>query len=144
MFLTPVLPCLPGGSAAVPFFAETIPAGFPSPASGYEANELNLHDLCVKHPSATYFLRVSGNSMQDGRIHDGDILIVDRAEQPGHGSIVIASIDNEFTVKQLLLRPRPCLMPLNPSYSPIYFEPDSLQLWGVVTYSLQKHSRCSR
>ncbi|EBY5753481.1 translesion error-prone DNA polymerase V autoproteolytic subunit [Salmonella enterica subsp. enterica serovar Give] len=128
----------------LPFFAEPVAAGFPSPAAGYEANELNLHDYCVRRPAATYFLRVSGDSMRDARIHDGDILIVDRSETPKHGSIVIASIDNEFTVKQLLLHPRPCLMPLNPSYAPIYFDPDSLQLWGVVTYSLQRHAPCSR
>nr|VXZ86270.1 Phosphate starvation-inducible protein psiH [Klebsiella pneumoniae] len=54
--------------------------------------------------------------MRDARIHDGDVLVVDRAEEPRHGSIVIASIDNEFTVKQLQLRPYPCLMPLNPAF----------------------------
>jgi SOS-response transcriptional repressor LexA len=59
-----------------------VAAGFPSPAAGYEANELNLHDYCVRHPAATYFLRVSGDSMRDARIHDGDVLVVDRAE--GH------------------------------------------------------------
>ncbi|HHZ8829872.1 TPA: translesion error-prone DNA polymerase V autoproteolytic subunit [Escherichia coli] len=101
--------------AALPFFAEPVAAGFPSPAAGYEANELNLHDYCVRRPAATYFLRVSGDSMRDARIHDGDVLVVDRAEEPRHGSIVIASIDNEFTVKQLQLRPYPCLMPLNPA-----------------------------
>ncbi|HBY5405712.1 TPA: translesion error-prone DNA polymerase V autoproteolytic subunit, partial [Klebsiella pneumoniae] len=94
---------------ALPFFAEPVAAGFPSPAAGYEANELNLHDYCVRRPAATYFLRVSGDSMRDARIHDGDVLVVDRAEEPRHGSIVIASIDNEFTVKQLQLRPYPCL-----------------------------------
>lgn len=113
--------------AALPFFAEPVSAGFPSPAAGYEANELNLHDYCVRRPAATYFLRVSGDSMRDARIHDGDVLVVDRAEEPRHGSIVIASIDNEFTVKQLQLRPYPCLMPLNPAFPPIRFDPEALQ-----------------
>lgn len=115
--------------AALPFFAEPVAAGFPSPAAGYEANELNLHDYCVRRPAATYFLRVSGDSMRDARIHDGDVLVVDRAEEPRHGSIVIASIDNEFTVKQLQLRPYPCLMPLNPAFPPIRFDPEALQIW---------------
>lgn len=129
----------------VPFFAEAVQAGFPSPAQGYEKQELNLHEYCVKHPSATYFLRVSGNSMDDARIHHGDVLVVDRSLSPVHGSIVIASIDNEFTVKRLVLRPRPCLMPMNSAYSPIYLDPDSdaLEIWGVVTYSIMGHSQCS-
>ncbi|HII2980386.1 TPA: LexA family protein [Yersinia enterocolitica] len=119
-------------------FAEAVSAGFPSPAAGYEENELNLHEYCVKHPAATYFLRVTGSSMEDARIHDGDVLVVDRSLTPEHGSIVIASIDNEFTVKRLIFRPKPCLMPMNSEYSPIYFDPDSLQIWGVVTFSIMK------
>lgn len=129
----------------VPFFVEAVQAGFPSPAQGYEKQELNLHEYCVKHPSATYFLRVSGNSMDDARIHHGDVLVVDRSLTPVHGNIVIASIDNEFTVKRLVLKPRPCLMPMNLAYSPIYLDPDSdvLEIWGVVTYSIMGHSLCS-
>ncbi len=88
-----------------PIYTERIPAGFPSPAAGYEKQDLNLHEYCVRHPSATYFLRVEGNSMEDARIHDGDVLVVDRALEPEHGSIVIAAVDNEFTVKRLLLHP---------------------------------------
>nr|WP_063091208.1 S24 family peptidase [Escherichia coli] len=79
-----------------PIYTERIPAGFPSPAAGYEKQDLNLHEYCVRHPSATYFLRVEGNSMEDARIHDGDVLVVDRALEPEHGSIVIAAVDNEF------------------------------------------------
>ncbi|MEN4545924.1 translesion error-prone DNA polymerase V autoproteolytic subunit [Pantoea agglomerans] len=139
MTLIPILPSTLAGTQTAIFFAENIPAGFPSPAAGYEADDLNLHDYCVRRPNATYFLRVSGDSMRDARIHDGDILVVDRAEEATHGSIVIASVDNEFTVKQLRLTPRPHLAPLNPAYRPIYFEADSLQLWGVVTFSVRKH-----
>ncbi|WCA67711.1 hypothetical protein KFB76_026320 (plasmid) [Klebsiella pneumoniae] len=58
---------------------------------------MNLHEYCVRHPSATYFLRVEGNSMEDARIHDGDVLVVDRALEPEHGSIVIAAVDNEVS-----------------------------------------------
>ncbi|HFD4436745.1 TPA: S24 family peptidase [Klebsiella pneumoniae] len=78
-------------------YTERIPAGFPSPAAGYEKQDLNLHEYCVRHPSATYFLRVEGNSMEDARIHDGDVLVVDRALEPEHGSIVIAAVDNEVS-----------------------------------------------
>jgi len=142
MLLHPLKPRGSQPGVSEPYFAEMISAGFPSPAAGYESSELNLHEYCVRHPSATYFLKVSGNSMQDARIHDGDILVVDRAATPRHGSIVVASIDNEFTVKQLQLRPVPCLMPLNPAYPPILFDPDALQIWGVVTYTVMSHGAC--
>ncbi|HHQ9466848.1 TPA: LexA family protein [Enterobacter hormaechei] len=68
---------------------------------------------------------------------------LDRAEEPRHGSIVIASIDNEFTVKQLQLRPYPCLMPLNPAFPPIRFDPEALQIWGVVTFTVMRHRPCT-
>ncbi|MBB6117827.1 DNA polymerase V [Rahnella inusitata] len=129
----------------VPFFAEAVHAGFPSPAQGHEKAELNLHDYCVKHPSATFLLKVEGRSMEDARIHDGDIVVVDRSLKPVHGSIVIASLDNEFTVKRLLLRPKPCLMPMNPDFAPIYFDPDNsdLEIWGVVTFTIMGHLLCT-
>ncbi|EML3441798.1 translesion error-prone DNA polymerase V autoproteolytic subunit [Proteus mirabilis] len=134
----------PDTKETIPFFGELVAAGFPSPAAGWEEAELNLHTLVVTHPASTYFLRVTGDSMQDARIHSGDVLVVDRSETPEQGSIVVASIDNEFTVKKLILRPRPCLMPMNPAYPPIYFDPESndVEIWGVVTYSLMKHKKC--
>nr|WP_044071206.1 translesion error-prone DNA polymerase V autoproteolytic subunit MucA [Escherichia coli] len=131
---------------SIPFYLQRISAGFPSPAQGYEKQELNLHEYCVRHPSATYFLRVSGSSMEDGRIHDGDVLVVDRSLTASHGSIVVACIHNEFTVKRLLLRPRPCLMPMNKDFPVYYIDPDneSVEIWGVVTHSLIEHPVCLR
>ncbi|VDB02285.1 LexA repressor [Klebsiella pneumoniae] len=75
--------------------------------------------------------------MEDGRIHDGDVLVVDRSLTASHGSIVVACIHNEFTVKRLL-RPRPCLMPMNKDFPVYYIDPDneSVEIWGVVTHSL--------
>lgn len=135
--------CLEG---YVPFYLQKISAGFPSPAQGYEKQELNLHEHCVRHPSATYFLRVAGSSMEDGRIHDGDVLVVDRSLRPCHGSIVIACIHNEFTVKRLLLKPKPCLMPMNKDFPAYYIDPEneSVEIWGVVTHSLIEHPVCLR
>ena len=74
--------------------------------------------------------------MTECGILSGDLLIVDRAIKPVHGSIVIAAIENEFTVKRLMLHPRLCLMPMNPAYSPIYVNPDELEIFGVVTHSI--------
>ncbi|MGV0087327.1 LexA family protein (plasmid) [Rahnella aceris] len=129
-----------------PLYMEAIHAGFPSPAQGFEKQELNLHDYCVKNKNSSFFLRVSGSSMEEANINDGDLVVVDRSLTPTHGSIVVASLDNEFTLKRLLLKPKPCLMPMNPAYTPIYFDPDSdaIEIWGVVTYSVMRHSVCSQ
>lgn len=124
---------------SAPFFMEPVKAGFPSPAAGYEEAELNLHQYCVNHPSATFFVRASGSSMLEGGISNNDLLVVDRSLTPEDGDIIIASIDNEFTVKMLKIKgDRPCLMPMNPQYSPIYFDPDTFQVWGVVTFIIKR------
>lgn len=75
--------------------------GFPSPAEQYVDAPLDLNELLVKNPPATYFVRAAGNSMTDAGIQEGDILVVDRSFQPEDNSIVIAGVDNEFTVKYL-------------------------------------------
>lgn len=89
-----------------PLFADRCQAGFPSPATDYAEQELDLNSYCISRPAATFFLRASGESMNQAGVQNGDLLVVDRAEKPQHGDIVIAEIDGEFTVKRLLLRPR--------------------------------------
>lgn len=120
----------------LPLFSERVSAGFPSPAQDYVEEMLDLNDLCIRHRSATYFVRASGNSMTDAGIRDGDLLIVDKSEKPSHGDIVIAAVDGEFTVKVLQLRPRLALQPMNPAFATIYPEPDALEIFGVVTWFL--------
>ena len=125
------------------FYVEPVCAGFPSPTSGYEASELNLHDYCVKNRNATFFVRASGSSMIEAGISDNDILVVDRSLKPIPGNVVIAAMDNEFTVKLLnVVSGKPVLMPMNRAYSPIYPDPDSLIIWGVVTYIVKKAEIC--
>lgn len=92
-----------------PLFADRCQAGFPSPATDYAEQELDLNSYCISRPAATFFLRASGESMNQAGVQNGDLLVVDRAEKPQHGDIVIAEIDGEFTVKRLLLRPRPAI-----------------------------------
>ena len=77
----------------------TVAAGFPSPAEQYLEPPLDLNELLVKRPAATFFVRVSGDSMIGAGIHDGDILVVDRSLRPVSGDVIIASVDGEFTVK---------------------------------------------
>ena len=92
----------------IPLFTERCPAGFPSPAADYTESELDLNEYCIHRRHSTYFVRAIGNSMTDIGLYSGDLLVVDKAEQPRHGDIVIAEIEGEFTVKRLLLTPRPC------------------------------------
>ncbi|HEY0209048.1 translesion error-prone DNA polymerase V autoproteolytic subunit [Acerihabitans sp.] len=119
----------------LPLFAESVQAGFPSPAQDYIENRIDLNELCVNHPAATYFVRVTGESMIEGFINEGDMLVVDSALTAKHGQIVIAAIDGEFTVKQLQLTPTPRLLPMNAAYQSIPIRvDDNVEIFGVVTF----------
>ena len=111
-----------------------LPAGFPSPADDYIDRGLDLNELLIKHPSATYFVRVEGDSMINAGISEGDILIVDRAVEPKNNSIVIAVLNNEFTVKRVrFLKNRIQLIPENDNYSIIEIdENQDFEIWGTV------------
>jgi len=124
--------------AAIPLFSDRCPAGFPSAAQDYVEAELDLNQYCIRRPSSTYFVRAIGNSMTDIGLHSGDLLIVDKAEQARHGDIVIAEVEGEFTVKRLLLKPRPGLQAMNPTYPTLWPDPDHLQIFGVVTAFVHK------
>lgn len=118
---------------SIPLFIEGVSAGFPSPAEDYIERTLDLNELCITHPSATFFVRVDGESMIGAGIHSGDILVVDKALTPKHGDIVIACVDGEYTVKELSLKPVG-LLAHNPAYPPIWLEGEhSLEVFGVVT-----------
>ncbi|WP_066161187.1 LexA family protein, partial [Hydrogenophaga pseudoflava] len=91
-------------SMMLPIAAGFIHAGFPSPAEDFEVNRLDIAQILIQHPQSTYFWRARGISMRDKGIDDGDLLVVDRALRPQHGHIVVASVDGEFTVKELFQR----------------------------------------
>lgn len=125
---------------ALPLFLERVACGFPSPAQDYVEDRIDLNKLVVTHPNATYFVKVSGDSMIGVGIGEGDLLVVDRALTAGHGNIVVAAVDGEFTVKELQTVPFLALVPHNPQYQPITFQPDEeVQIFGVVTHSLKSH-----
>lgn len=119
---------------SLPFYSAKVPAGFPSPADDHIEEHLNLNDL-IKHPAATFLVRVSGRSMIDAGIHENDILIVDRSLTPMHGKVVIAVIQGQLTVKRLHRKGNTLfLMPANEEFSPIPItEEDDIHIWGVVT-----------
>ena len=123
----------------IPFFAEGVAAGFPSPAVGELNGTLDLNQLCVRHPAATYFVRARGDSMTGAGIDDGDILVVDRSITVTNGAIIIAALDGEFTVKRLELNEKKVrLLPENPAYTPIEITPGSgAEFFGIVTFVIK-------
>jgi len=119
----------------VPLFLETVAAGFPSPAGDYIERRLDLNEHLIQHPSATFFVRVAGDSMTGAGIHDGDILIVDRSLEPAGGSIVVAAVNGELTVKRLMKHDGRCtLKPENDAFGCIEVaEYSDVHIWGVAT-----------
>ena len=119
---------------ALPVCGVTVRAGFPSPADDFAVERLDVIQLLVKHPQATYFWRVRGDSMREAGIDDGCIIAVDRAVRPRHGSIVVAIIDGECTVKYLHQRAgRIKLKAANPTYPDIVpRDSQTIEVWGVV------------
>lgn len=126
----------PRSHMELPLHLCAVQAGFPSPADDYIDKTLDLNEHLVRHPAATFFVRVCGDSMRDARLHDGDILIVDRAETPRNNQVVVAALDGELTVKRIRRTAEGLwLMPENPEYPPIEVHPEQgLEIWGVVTH----------
>ncbi len=124
----------------LPFVSQSVSAGFPSPAQDFLETTIDLNAELTKNPLATFYIRVTGNSMIDAGINDKDILIVDRSLEPADGKIAICLIDGEFTVKRLKLE-TDCLylMPENSAYQPIKVtEENQLIIWAIVTYVIKK------
>lgn len=120
--------------------ASVVAAGFPSPADDDLDRDLDLHELLIAHPAATFYVRLVGDSMTGAGLCSGDILVVDRSIEPQHGQIVIAVLDGELTVKRLHRRDGQVqLRPDNPRYPVIDIGGDQeLVIWGVVTGSVRK------
>ena len=128
----------------LPLFDCPVPAGFPSPADDHLDAPLDLTRHLFRHPASTFLARVSGDSMIGAGIHPGDLVAVDRALQPRHGSIVVAVVEGEHTIKRLQLRAgQPWLVAENARYPPVPVgEEAGLLVWGVVTHvihSLGEH-----
>jgi DNA polymerase V len=140
-----------GASMAV----ESVHAGFPSPAEDFMEETLDINKLLVKHPSSTFYVRVKGDSMKDASIFEGDILVVDKAEEPSHNCIAVCFLDGEFTLKRVNIDggsptekststagtsdKKILLMPANKSYKPIEVTADNqFLIWGIVRYIIHK------
>lgn len=115
---------------------EGVRAGFPSPAADFIDLSIDLNRHLIKHPSATFYARVKGESMKDAGISDGDLLIIDRSIDPVDGKIAICFVDGEFTLKRIKIDAEGVwLIPANAQFKPLLIkEGNNLLIWGVVTY----------
>lgn len=128
-----------GHAVVIPLAESSVHAGFPSPADDFLEGALDLNSLVIKHPEATFFARVEGDSMRDEGITEGDILVVDKAVEPYDGCLAVAYIDGEFTLKRVRMEPdRILLVPANPKYKTIEITADNeFSVWGIVSWILK-------
>lgn len=124
----------------LPVAGSAVRAGFPSPADDWCQERIDLTKLLIPHPACTFLVKSGGLSMKDAGIDDGDLLVVDRYMKPEHKSIVVAVLDNDFTVKYLFKRGgRIKLQAANPTFPDISIgEGQTLEIWGVVTCSIKR------
>jgi DNA polymerase V len=127
-------------SYSLPLLLQRIPAGFPSQAESEIERTIDLNEQLIKHPAATFFVRVEGDSMINVGIQSGDILIVDRAVQPTNNCIIIAHLNGELTVKRIAkIGEDVFLLPENKKFRPIHVMPEmNFEIWGVVTYVIHQ------
>ena len=125
---------------AMPLFSDSVSAGFPSPATDYLENKLDLNEYLVKHPAATFIVKASGPSMMQAGIFSGDLMIVDRSITPKNDNIVIASVFGDLTVKKLRQKGSALfLVSANNEYPSIEVKEEmECFIWGVVTYVIHK------
>jgi|TARA_Y100000385_G_scaffold281098_1_gene333342 DNA polymerase V len=122
------------------YFETGISAGFPSPADDFKQQRLSLDSELVKNKEATFFARVSGQSMIDAGLNDNDLLVIDRSLSPAHNKIAVCFLDGEFTVKRLKVEnDEVWLQPENKNYQPIKVtEENDFIIWGIVTNVIKK------
>jgi DNA polymerase V len=127
-------------NTTIAFISDEVSAGFPSPATDFMENSIDLNKELSNNPLATFYIKVKGNSMVDAGINDKDVLVVDRSLEPQHNKIAICFIDGEFTVKRIKLKNNTLqLAPENKNYEPIYItDQNQLIIWGIVTYVIKK------
>lgn len=124
-----------------PLMGEAVQAGFPSPAEDFTEVSIDLNVELLKNPASTFFCRVSGDSMQDMGINDGDLLVVDKSLEPSDGKVAVCYIDGEFTLKEIKIEKDCCwLIPANEKFAPIRVTEDNeFMVWGVVTYAIKSY-----
>ena len=140
MSFTPLGPIAEDG-IRLPLCSFKVPAGFPSPASDHIDKEISLDELLGIRAPHVYLVRIDGDSMQGAGIFSGDLAVVDRAIEPGHGDVVVALLNNDPVCKRLCLRAKSVILQSeNLKYPDRYvLEGDELSIWGVITYTVRSH-----
>ena len=127
---------------SLPYADGGIKAGFPSPAQDYLTESIDLNKILIRHTETTFYAKVSGDSLSDIGISDGDLAVIDRSLEAQNGDYVAAFIDGEFTLKQFKLdEANRCawLIPANKKYSPIKVTEDNdFMVWGVITSCIKR------
>lgn len=123
----------------IPFFGSCIQAGFPSPADDYLESILSLDDICMVNRETTFLGRVTGKSLNDIHVYEGDIMVIDKSLKPQNGDLIVAVINSEFTAKFISIDGNEFfLYPANKRFKPIRIaEYDDFKIWGVVTRVIQ-------
>ncbi len=123
------------GGYKIPFFSSSVEAGTPTIAESHVDEMLDMNNLLIRNPETTFCVRVSGLSMIDAGIYEGDTLIVDSSITPSEGKVIVAALDGMLTVKRLgYIKSKPYLLPENDNFDPIpILENSEVHVWGVVT-----------
>lgn len=129
-------------SLEVPYSDAGVHAGFPAPAPDNTSLTLDLNRELIRHPAATFFARVVGDSMVEAGVEEGDLLIIDRSLEPQNGNMAVCFLDGEFTLKFIRLDEKEkgiiWLVPANPKFSEIRVTPDNdFTIWGIVSYTIK-------
>ena len=122
------------------FIEDGISAGFPSPANDFEESRISIEKVVVKNKESTFYAKVSGESMKNAGLDDGDILVIDRSEELKNNKIAVCYLNGEFTVKRVKIdKDHIYLVPENDKYEPIKVtDENEFIVWGVVTYVIKK------
>ncbi len=138
MKVTSTEPLKENSELSLPLFSTPVSAGFPSPAESHIDRKIDLNEELIKHPAATFFVRVEGDSMEGAGILSGDILVVDRSIQAKDGKIIVAVVNGEFAVKRIKkIKKKYFLIPENKKYSPIEITKEmDFSIWGIVLHAI--------
>jgi len=122
------------------YIEDGISAGFPSPASDFEESRISIEKVVIKNKESTFYAKVSGDSMKDAGLNDGDILVIDRSEELKNNKIAVCYLNGDFTVKRVKIEKQAVyLIPENKNYKPIKVtEENEFVVWGIVTYVIKK------
>lgn len=135
------LPSDGSATVRVQLMGPSLCAGFPSPADDFVESALELPRWLVPNPPATFLWRIAGDSMRDAGIFDGDLACVDRSLKPGHGSVVVAAVDGEMSIKRMVVEGNRAHLSFDNAELPVFAleELAEVNVWGVVRFTIRWH-----